>query len=65
MLEVSKSAQENQTVLVLRPSSRVERVCPYADSLKDFGIELLERPTLQTAHDAIHAGCVAPRESLH
>lgn len=71
MLEVSKSAQKNQTVLVLRPSNRFERVCPYADSLKDFGIGLLERPTLQTAHDAIHAGCrvgllvIKREEDLH
>src|SRR4051812_10410090 len=57
MLYVSKSAEQNQTVLVLRPSSRSEGVCPYLDLLKDVGIRLLERPTLQTAHSAVHAGC--------
>ena len=57
MLYVSKSKEQNQTVLVLRPSSRIEGVCPYLDLLKDFGIRLLERSTLQTAHGAVHAGC--------
>lgn len=57
MPNVSNFVRPNQVVLVLRPSSRVQSACPYAAPLKNHGIHLLERPTLESAHEAIHAGC--------
>jgi DNA-binding NtrC family response regulator len=57
MLYVSNSAQTNQAVLVLRPSSRPETPCPYSETLKDHGLNLIECTTLDAAYNAMHDGC--------
>jgi DNA-binding NtrC family response regulator len=57
MLYASNSMRQTQTVIVLRPPSRMERVCPYSDILKSHGINLIERPTLEKMHAAISDGC--------
>ena len=43
--------------MVLRLSSPIEQVCPYADVLLDSNIQLIEKPTLETAYRAINDGC--------
>jgi hypothetical protein len=57
MLYVSNSAETNQAVLVLRPSSRAETPCPYSETLKDHGLNLIECATLEAAYNAMHDGC--------
>src|ERR1700738_4762822 len=71
MLYVSNSSRQTQTVIVLRPPSRIERTCPYSEILKSHGIDLIERPTLDGTYHAICAGCrvglliIAREEDLH
>jgi DNA-binding NtrC family response regulator len=57
MLYVSNAIPLNQSVLVLRPSSYAEPACPYAATLTNCGIGLIERPTIERAHKAIQSGC--------
>ncbi|RJG04805.1 sigma-54-dependent Fis family transcriptional regulator [Noviherbaspirillum cavernae] len=57
MLNVSNSAQTNQTVMVLRPSSRAVTSCQYSETLKSRGLNLIECPTLEAAWNAMHDGC--------
>jgi DNA-binding NtrC family response regulator len=57
MLYVSNSAQTNQAVIVLRPSSRADVPCPYSETLRDHGLNLIECSTLEAAHNAMHGGC--------
>jgi DNA-binding NtrC family response regulator len=71
MLYVSNSSPQTQTVIVLRPPSRIERACPYSEILKSHGIDLVECPTLKGTYLAICAGCrvglliIAREEDLH
>lgn len=71
MLYVSNSMRQTRTVIVLRPPNRIERICPYSETLKDHDIELVERPTLESMHAAIGAGCrvglliIAREDDLH
>ncbi|MEO8598290.1 MAG: sigma-54 dependent transcriptional regulator [bacterium] len=53
------STRPIQPVLVLRISGPVEQACPYADLLISNSIQLIEKPTLETACRAIHDGCRA------
>jgi DNA-binding NtrC family response regulator len=57
MLYVSNSAQTNQSVIVLRPTSRTGVSCPYSETLKDHGLVLIECATLEAANNAIRDGC--------
>lgn len=57
MLYVSNSTQTNQSVMVLRPSSRIENPCLYSETLKNQGLDLIECGTLEAAYKAIHNGC--------
>jgi DNA-binding NtrC family response regulator len=57
MLYVSDSVRKNQTVMVLRPTSRKDRSCLYAETLKNQSVDLLECTTLDAAYDAVHRGC--------
>jgi DNA-binding NtrC family response regulator len=57
MLYVSNSAQTNQAVIVLRPSSRADGPCPYWNTLKEHGLNLIECPTPEAAYNAMRDGC--------
>lgn len=57
MLYVSNSTQTNQSVMVLRPSSRLENPCLYSETLKNHGLNLIECGTPEAAYKAIHNGC--------
>lgn len=57
MLHISDSASNNQTVMVLRPSSPVELRCAYSHILRNHGLTLVECNTLDTAYKAMANGC--------
>ncbi len=57
MLYASTSAPPYQSALVLRPSSQIEQVCPYAAALQEHHIRLIEQPSLDTAYRAVQDGC--------
>ncbi|QDZ29238.1 sigma-54-dependent Fis family transcriptional regulator [Noviherbaspirillum sp. UKPF54] len=57
MLYVSNSAPSNQTVMVLRLTSRNGQPCTYTKTLKEYGLNLLECFTLEAAHNAVNNGC--------
>jgi len=57
MLYVSKSAPSNQTVMVLRLTSRPGQSCAYTETLKKHGLNLIECFTLEAAHNAMNSGC--------
>ncbi len=57
MLYVSNSAPSNQTVMVLRLTSRTGHACSYTQTLKEYGLHLIECFTLEAAHNAVNEGC--------
>jgi DNA-binding NtrC family response regulator len=59
MLYVSNnnSAPTNQTVMVLRLTSRTGAVCPTLETLKAQGLNLIECFTLESANNAMNNGC--------
>lgn len=57
MLYVSNSAPSNQTVMVLRLTSRTGQPCSYTQTLKEYGLNLIECFTLEAAHNAVNDGC--------
>jgi DNA-binding NtrC family response regulator len=57
MLYVSNSAPSNQTVMVLRLTSRPGQSCSYTETLKEHGLNLIECFTLEAAHNAMNSGC--------
>lgn len=57
MLYVSDSASSNQTVMVLRLTNRTPQSCVYTETLKEYGLSLLECFTLEAAHNAVNNGC--------
>lgn len=57
MLYVSNSAPSNQTVMVLRLTSRPGQSCSYIETLKEHGLNLIECFTLEAAHNAMNSGC--------
>ncbi len=59
MLNALTSTRRVQPVLVLRLFNAVKQACPYVDLLISDSIQLIEKPTLSTAYDAIHNGCRA------
>ncbi|HJW53779.1 MAG TPA: sigma-54 dependent transcriptional regulator [Burkholderiaceae bacterium] len=58
MLYVSNAAPSNQTVMVLRlAGGRAGQPCTYTETLKNYGLDLLECFTLEAAHNAVNNGC--------
>lgn len=59
MLNVSNFAPANQTVMVLRLADRIAAAsaCLYTETLKNRGLNLIECPTLEAAHNAMQGGC--------
>ncbi len=57
MLYVSNAAPSNQTVMVLRLTSRAGQPCAYTETLKNYGLNLLECFTLDAANNAVNNGC--------
>jgi len=57
MLYVSNSAPTNQPVLVLRLSGRSGETCSYTETLKEYGLNLIECFTLAEADLALATGC--------
>jgi len=57
MLYVSNSAPSNQTVMVLRLTSRVEAACSYTELLRQHGLNLIECFTLDSAQNVMKDGC--------
>lgn len=57
MLHVSDSAPTAQPVLVLRLATRNGQACPYTETLKQHGLNLIECFTRESAHDAMQNGC--------
>ncbi len=57
MLYVSNSAPSNQTVMVLRLTSRPGQTCSHTETLKEHGLNLIECFTLEAAHNAMNSGC--------
>ncbi|GAB3541408.1 sigma-54 dependent transcriptional regulator [Noviherbaspirillum agri] len=57
MLYVSSSAPANQSVLVLRLTSRSGQPCSYTETLREQGLNLIECFTLEAALDAVQNGC--------
>jgi DNA-binding NtrC family response regulator len=57
MLYVANSAQTNQSVMVLRLSSRAEHSCAYSETLRKHGLDLIECGTLENVYKALQEGC--------
>ncbi|WP_234814943.1 sigma-54 interaction domain-containing protein [Noviherbaspirillum denitrificans] len=57
MLNVSNSASAAQPVLVLRLTVRTSQPCPYTETLRDHGLNLVECFTLESAYQAVENGC--------
>jgi len=57
MLNVSNAAPTTHPVLVIRLTSRSSRSCPYTETLKDHGLNLIECFTLEAAQQALDNGC--------
>jgi len=57
MLNVSNSASTTQPVLVMRLTGRSTQLCPYTETLREHGLNLIECFTLEAAHQAAESGC--------
>lgn len=57
MLYVSDSAPSNQAVMVLRLINHAPQSCSYTETLKEYGLNLLECSTLEAARNAVSNGC--------